>query len=257
MNKRFCFTVDDNIRFLQELTDHPTESIFQHPYLAMYKRLHEKYGLKIQLNLFYETEHFNLSQMTDRYREEWQSNADWLKLSFHSRVENIAPYEYSGYDEVYTDCQNVHREIRRFASAEAMGKTTTVHYCLATNEGIRALKDHGVRGLLGLYGTPEKPGHSYQTTAADDDQIRRGEVVTCDGIAYAGIDIVLNQWDTQSICARLKALWGRPLIKVMIHEQYFYPDYRAYQPDFEQKLDSTFGDLVNQGYHSVFFESCI
>mgnify|MGYP003302016309 CR=1 FL=1 len=30
--KCFCFTVDDNIRFLKELTENPADSIFAHPY---------------------------------------------------------------------------------------------------------------------------------------------------------------------------------------------------------------------------------
>ena len=30
--------------------------MFDHPYLAMYRRLHEKFGLKVQLNLFYDAE---------------------------------------------------------------------------------------------------------------------------------------------------------------------------------------------------------
>ena len=52
--KTFCFTVDDN--FLKELTEGNYNSIFDHPYLALYRRLHERYGLKVQLNLFYRTE---------------------------------------------------------------------------------------------------------------------------------------------------------------------------------------------------------
>ena len=73
--KRFCFTVDDNIRFLEELTRGSCNSIFDHPYLGLYRRLHEKYGLKVQLNLFYEMPGFDLSLVTDRYRAEWQENA--------------------------------------------------------------------------------------------------------------------------------------------------------------------------------------
>jgi tRNA nucleotidyltransferase (CCA-adding enzyme) len=41
IEKPACFTVDDNIRFLKELTQHPQNSLFDHPYLAMMKRLHE------------------------------------------------------------------------------------------------------------------------------------------------------------------------------------------------------------------------
>ena len=83
--KRFCFTVDDNIRFLKEITERKYGSLFEHPYLAVYKRLHDELGLKVQLNLFYRTIEgdFNLSQVTDKYYNEWKQNADWLKLSFH------------------------------------------------------------------------------------------------------------------------------------------------------------------------------
>ena len=66
--KTFCFTVDDNIRFFQELTETPRLSLFDHPYLAMYRRLHEKHGLKVQLNLFYRAGDFDLSQFSDCYR---------------------------------------------------------------------------------------------------------------------------------------------------------------------------------------------
>ena len=50
MKKTFCFTVDDNIRFLKEIAEKNYKSIFEHPYLAMYKRLHEDFDLKVQLN---------------------------------------------------------------------------------------------------------------------------------------------------------------------------------------------------------------
>ncbi len=252
--KQFCFTVDDNIRFFKELTEGTYKSIFDHPYLGVYRRLHQKYGLKVQLNLFYEMPGFNLSQMTDRYQQEWIDNADWLKLSFHSRLENAYPYEHSGYEEVLTDCQNVHREIRRFASDKSLGLTTTVHCCRTTEQGINALQDSGVKGLLGLYGKMEKPRSSYQSTPVEGDLIRKGEIVVRNDMAYAGIDIVLNCFSTEEILSQLSALADRDFVKVMIHEQYFYADYSAYQPDFEQKLDATFARLAENGFRSTFFE---
>ena len=155
--KHFCFTVDDNIRFLKEITEKNCKSIFEHPYLAMYKRLHEEFGLKVQLNLFYRMEGFELSQMTSVYSSEWEENSHWLKMSFHSDFENEKPYEFSGYDEVYQDCNQVNAEIIRFASPAALAKTTTIHYCLATEEGLQALVEQKVLGLLGLFGNQEKP----------------------------------------------------------------------------------------------------
>ena len=255
--KSFCFTVDDNIRCLKELTRGDFDSIFEHPYLAVYKRLHDRFDLKIQLNLFYEDLEFNLSEMTDRFANEWKKCSDWLKLSFHSRLENVRPYISSGYDEVYNDCNSVHNEILRFASPLSLGKTTTVHYCQATAEGLRALKDCGVKGLLGLYISPEKLMTSYQSTPGELELLRKGETVTSDGISYASIDIVLNSYTKESILDQLSRLNGRELIKVMIHEQYFYPDYKAYQPDFEEKITAAFEYLTENGYKSVFLEETL
>ncbi len=255
---RFFFTVDDNIWVLGDLTRGQPKSLFAHPYLALYRRMHEKYGLKVQLNLFYEDGGFNLSMMTDRYRDEWAANADWLKLSFHSRAdEPPKPYELSGYDEVYGDCADVHREILRFAGQDSLAKTTTIHYVRTTNEGVQALKDNGVEGLLGLYGTDENPRISYQNTAEEAARVRHGELVERDGMTYGSIDLILNNCKLADIKECLSSFVGRPTVKVMIHEQYFYPYFRGHQPDFEEKLDTAFAYLREHGYVSAFFEDCL
>ena len=255
--KSFTYTVDDNIQFLKQINERKPKSLFDHPYLAMYKRLHEKYGIKIQLNLFYECEGFDLSDFTDEYKDEWRSVSDWLKLSFHSKFENVKPYEFSGYDEVYGDCKKVNSEILRFASESSLASTTTVHYCLTTEEGNKALFDNGVKGLLGLYGKEHTPSVSYCRTNDETEEILKGKTVKADGVAYAALDIVLNLYSPEEILRRLNNLYGRDLIKLMIHEQYFYESYRCYQPDFEVKLDCAFAFLTEKGYKSVFFEETI
>ena len=87
------------------------------------------FEVKIQLNLFYRDEQFNLSSFLEKYRDEWACNADWLKLSFHSKEENICPYENSGYEQVYNECKEVEEEILRFAGEQSLAKTTTIHWC--------------------------------------------------------------------------------------------------------------------------------
>ncbi|MBQ7384103.1 MAG: hypothetical protein IJV72_04855 [Clostridia bacterium] len=255
--KTFCFTVDDNIRCLKELNEGSFGSIFEHPYLGVYRRLHDKYDLKIQLNLFYEAGNFNLSHFTDKYREEWAENADWLKLSFHARAEKSRIYENSGYAEVFDDLSRTNREIIRFATESVLAKTTTLHYCSATEDGIRAVRDNEIKGLFGLYGTADEPRSSYTSDKSDGDKIRRGEIVIRDGIAYSGVDLVLNIYSKEENLARLEGLSGREHINIMIHEQYFYPDYPKYQSDFEEKLDVAFELLTLKGARSVFFEERI
>ena len=250
--KKFCFTVDDNIRFLQELTQGDYDSLFSHPYTALLKRLHEKYGVKIQLNLFYENDSFTLAQTTDKFRQEWQANADWLKLSFHSRLENSRPYEYSDYDEVYKDCCAVHEQILRFAGESTLAKTTTIHCCQTTKEETRALSDCGVWGLLGLYGEKD-----YSCTEEQAQKARVGEIVYGDNMAFARIDVILNKFEPQENLEKLERIKDRKYVKIMIHEQYFYPDYPCYQPHFAKKLEQAFSFLQTNGFVSCFFEEII
>lgn len=255
--KSFCFTIDDNIRLFKEITERGYNSIFEHPYLAMLHRLHDKFGLKIQLNLFYATENFDLSQMSDCYKSEWSAVSDWLKMSFHSHHENVSPYESSGYSEVFDDCKAVNREILRFASRNCLADTTTIHFCKTTKDGLLALKDNGVRGLLGLFGDDDNPRTSYEISEDKASRIRNGEIVCIDDITFASIDMVVNTVRIEEITALLSKLLSRSTLRIMIHEQYFYEDYQLYQPDFEEKLTLAFKLLSESGYQSRFFEELI
>ncbi|MBR5231814.1 MAG: hypothetical protein IKW00_06145 [Clostridia bacterium] len=252
--KTFCFTVDDNIRFLQSLSAGKEESLFENPYLALFKHLHEKYDLKVQLNLFYELSGFDLSQMPDRFKAEWEQNAHWLKMSFHSRLEKKDPYISADYEEVYADCTAVRHQILRFAGEKSLGKTTTIHYCQLTPNGIQAMQDLGVQGLLGLFGSDKSPYSSYSLPENDCALLRKGEILQRNDMRFYSLDLVMTLYDTESLLRRLQTFLHRDSLRVMIHEQYFYPDYHAYQPDFAQKLDLAFDFLTKNGYESCFAE---
>ena len=231
--------------------------MFDHPYLAMYRRLHEEFGLKVQLNLFYRMDAFDLSQVSAGYYAEWEANSDWLKLSFHAELENIKPYQSSNYDEVYKDCKHVNEHIKCFASPAALATTTTIHYCLLTEEGLKAMEDNCVFGLLGLFGSNEKPRTSYGIEESKAEKIRNGEILKIGKISFASIDIVLNCFSIKEILEQLMHMRQRNCIRVMIHEQYFYEDYRHYQPEFEEKLRSAFSFLSEHDYQSSFYENLI
>lgn len=252
--KQFVFTVDDNVRFLRELTEGSFEHPWEHPYLKVYHTLHRRYGLKVQLNLFYRENEFSLDQVTPRYRRDFEENADWLKFSFHSELENRRPYEFSGYDEVFAACSAVHREILRFAGAASLAETTTIHYCRTSSDGLCALRDCGVRGLLGLFGTKEEPRSSYSLSLEAAERLREGEILSQDGLFFASIDLILNRCKKEETVPRLRELLGRDSIRMMIHEQYFYPDYPRYQPDFAQKTEAAVAFLSENGYQSIFLE---
>ena len=254
----YCFTIDDNILFLQDLQKEGIESLFDHPYTAMLKRLHERFDLKIQLNLFYETEGFCLADLSDRYRDDFAACADWLKLSFHSKTNHPPhPYATSEYAEVYADGEAVQRQILRFAGAASLAATTTVHYCSTTRAGAAALADLGVRGLLGLFGSDGTPRTSYSLPEELGARLRRGEILSTEGVAYASLDLVVNCFKKEELLPTLRAILPRDTLRIMIHEQYFREELHYFQPDFEEKLVTVFSYLEGLGFQSRFFEEML
>ncbi len=257
---KFRFSVDDNIIFLKDIAYGSCNSIFENPYLSVYKRLHEKYGVKVQLNLFYQMDGFNLSQMPDRYKDEWIANSDWLQLSFHSRSEQPSfPYKNAGYDQVYSDCRLVHDEIIRFAGMQSLNLNTTIHFCDTTKEGVRALYDAGIRGLAGIFGTKENPRDCYGLIYEDYSVLYDKAYYYDAGskMYFFNINMVINKVAAGDIEKYLSPFIGRDYIEIMIHEQYFYRDYPWHQPDFEHKLETAISYLLNKGYESVFIDEII
>ena len=159
--KKYRFSLDDNIWFLQNLTENKDNytSMFEDPYLALLKKIHDAYGSKFHVNIYYETPRhggFNLTQMTDKYKDEWKKNSDWLRLSFHANADAPArPYAHTTYEQAYFECERVHREILRFAGEECLSKITTVHCGDCTVESARAFRDLGYRAFVSSYNKTE------------------------------------------------------------------------------------------------------
>ena len=274
MEKVYRLSSDDNILFLAELNADPEryKSIFDHPYLAVYREAHERYGAKVHLNLFYETDdvalslfaadrpYFNLSMMSDRYKDEFRQNADWLRLAFHSRSEfPPSPYRDADFMTVLRDAATVNREIIRFAGEECLGNTTTVHYGAANREGIRALRALGYRSLTGYFIRDRhgRPSVAYYVDGELLDHIEGRDAFydTAEDILFARIDTVLNLRTNAENLQILRETVADPhrggLISVMIHEQYFYSDYKNHLSDFRARVLDACAYLYEAGYRGT------
>ena len=270
--KKFRISSDDNLIFLAELTENNYSSIFDHPYLAVYKKAHDLYGAKVHLNLFYSfcdesrsrfsnnRAYFDLSMMTDRYKDEFRANSDWLKLAFHSKTEfPRRPYEFSDGEEIVKDCVAVCREIVRFAGAESISNSTTIHYGTANLECVRALRSLGFRSLTGYFVLNEagSPRVSYYATPelAEHVGARDFWVDTEEDMIFGRIDSELNSGTLESTMEAVIKAANDPhrggFVSIMIHEQYFYPEYKAYLSDFEERVLAPVKYLYDNGYRSA------
>lgn len=266
---KFRVSSDDNIRFLKELTENDYASIFDHPYLAVYKKAHDLYGAKVHLNLFYafddqarslfrsKPSYFDLSMMTDRYKEEFIANSSWLKLTFHAKSEfPDKPYKYADRKTVCEDCIAVCREICRFAGKECLSNSTTIHWGEANREVVRQLRALGLTSLTGYFMRDEEnePLVSYYAERSLVDHVGARDfwMDTQEDMIFGRIDSVLNIGSLEKVMEEVRTAAADPhrggFVSIMIHEQYFYPDYINYLCDFEDRVLKSCQLLHSNGY---------
>lgn len=269
--KKYRLSSDDNILFLQDITKNKDvyKSIFENPYLAIYKKAHDLYGAKVHLNLFYEFpgdhknflgeghEDFNLSMMTDKFKDEFRANSDWLKLAFHSKSELPGkPYQHATAEKITEDCIKVCREIIRFAGPECINDTTTIHWGEANKECARALRAMGFTSLTGYFEHTDKGVPLVSYYAPDDLIDHVGErdfwYDTDEDILFGRIDLVLNLKTIDWVMEQMNEIIAHPnrggFVSIMIHEQYFHKDYVVPLPDFEERVLRPCQLLFENGY---------
>ena len=151
MGKKYFFSfIDDAIWIFRDLTRQRPASLFDHPFFAILKNAHERWGLKTQINLFYRTDYyygmdeFDLSQVTDAYKPEFEAASSWLKLGFHSYQEfPDYPHVNSSYEDIYKLFNMIRDEVIRFAGEKSFAKGVVPHWVPVSFDGCRALKDCG------------------------------------------------------------------------------------------------------------------
>jgi hypothetical protein len=270
---KFRLSSDDNILFLQDITKNQDKytSIFDNPYLALYKKAHDLYGACVHLNLFYEyipdekyfsahPDYFNLSMMTDKFKSEFEANSDWLKLAFHSNAEfPDKPYKFATAEQITEDFLKIRREIVRFAGESSMTNSTTVHFGAANREVVRALHALGLRSLTGYFRRNAKgePSVSYYFEDERLEHIGSRDFWydESEDMIFAQIDLVLNEKTYSDVMEALPRIADDPhrggFISLMIHEQYFHPDYRRHLPDFEARVLDACKYLADRGYVGI------
>lgn len=256
----YRFSLDDNIEVFKDLAQNGYISLFDQKYLGFLKRLHERFSTKIQLNVYYEMAGFTLASMPDKYKAEWVANSDWLRLSFHARADlPQRPYASASYDELKQDCLQVHDEICRFAGKKTLDYYTTLHWVEATKEGCLALKDCGIKGLVGLFGTAEKVECSYSLPRLVCEHMLTNSFYFDQqtDLWYIRNDIVINNYSLEELAKALEKIGHQEFCEIMIHEQYYLPHSDFYQADFEQKVEAAVKWLTNQGYHPAFLDDIL
>jgi hypothetical protein len=219
-------------------------------------------ALRSTSTFYYETEGFNLSQMPDKFRSEWQRNADWMRLTFHARANDPDwVYLFARPERVREDYRLVTREIERFAGKELLSPVTTMHWGVCPRAVAQGLRAEGVRGLLSGFTSNEGLPGTCLYLPLDQWRYLQGRDYfkdTREDLLLVNIDLVVNAFSVREIPAHLEKLAADPhrseIMELVIHEQYFYHDYKAYEPDYRARVDCAVEWVTRRGYKSVFYD---
>jgi hypothetical protein len=263
---RYRFEVDDNSFCTRDIHRKGYKSLFESPYLGMFRDFHRKYGIKVVLNLFYSTpeEDFNLAQLSDKYKPEWQDNAHWLKLAFHARNEfPNHPFLVRTPEQFRGDIELVESEIKRFAGEGVYTRMALLHWGTIRPESLQVLVNKGWRTLSGSVW----PLHSKSPYAAQY-QVPEYAMKYLDehdawynfenGLLFSKIDLCCNRVPLKDTLPTLQRAYDdantREVMDLATHEQYFWPFYRNYMPDHAERLNQSFRFVTEHGYKAVFPE---
>ena len=308
MNKKCLFFIDDVIWVLRDLTRQKPKSLFDNEFMAMLKEAHDKYGMKVQLHIFYRTDfyygedEFSLADMTDAYKSEFEEASDWLKFSFHAKQEfPDYPYVNADYETVKINLDRTKKEVFRFAGENSYSYGTVTHWLPVSKEGVKALRDGGMRVINPSHGEKAEYtgdveclpyGHAFRllqnrkpeamlytresrnvaisnsvcsynhitSEEADETMFNLKAIYDKETDMYYKLScnsVCLNLNTVENLVTDLEPVLGKEFIGYATHEQYFYEDYFAYQPDYAEKLLLTAKILSENGYEYIFIEDFV
>jgi hypothetical protein len=268
--KRYNFFLDDCSFFLMHLAKDRPASIFDEYLLHGLKRAHDSYGTKFTLNLFYHDDHhdFCIADMPDCYKSEFTDNADWLRMSFHSKSEfPDRPYQSADAATLAADYDLIRGEVLRFAGEKSFICPLVIHWGMTNPENFHVLQERGVNVLTGGFiGAISHIGETHTTRVTDIGYHYEKDIAEYISKNHLFYDrhfkiflmnnlICCNYDDIDVIRDKFAALAQEPrdTIGLMTHEQYTYQDYFNYIPNHLDRLDFACRCATEAGYQPVYF----
>ena len=267
--KRYNFFVDDCSFFLRNIAVNRPASIFDELFLGRLKKIHDKFGTKFTLNLFFHDDHhdFSIADFPVDYRSEFQGASDWLRMSFHAYSEfPDRPYQHADQAKLAADYDQIYREVCRFAGEECFIPPMVIHWAMTNPDNFSVLKERGTRCLAaGFIGAIAYIGEKHASRVTDIGFHYEKDVALYIESAHRFYDrfhdIVLmnnlfccNYADQEVIARKFAEIENnRDTVSLMTHEQYSYSDYFNYIPDHLDRIEKACELAHKNGYVPVWF----
>lgn len=161
--KYMHISFDDVYACLKDITEKDYNSIFENSFFADLKKLHDDYGAVFTLNCFNaysKDSSYNISNLPDRYAEEFKTNSDWLKFAFHAENDKATYGTTSATSSgVLATSEQSAASYNKFISAimkatgnnaDSIDTVTRLGFFSGNNDNVSAMQncEHGITGLL-------------------------------------------------------------------------------------------------------------
>ena len=264
--KRFRTYIDDHSFFFRDILRKDYKSIFDCFYLAKLRELHRNFGAKINLNCFNTTPErdFRLSMFPDKYKSEFEDNAHWLRLAFHSENEfpNI-PYKNATPKQLAADFDLVAKELKRIAG-RAYTAGLQIHWADVPPSCYQVLADRGVKMLSTRGRKPDSKERKICDYHLPDNILdylhyNQGWMHFESGlIFYAGSTGTRERAPVDKAGPKLLTVIENPakshLVNIAGHEQYWWPFYKNFVPDIYERWAMAFRFVLDRGYKPIWIE---
>ncbi len=265
--RRFRCYIDDHSFFFRDILQKDYKSIFDCFYLERLRQLNRDYGVKINLNCFNSTPErdFQLAMFPDKYKSEFEDNAHWLRLAFHSENEFPGiPYKNAIPEKLAADFDLVAKELKRIAG-KAYTAGLQIHFADVPPSCYKVLADRGVKML------PTRSRRLGSTKPRLCDYHLPDEILDylCDNQAWMHFEsglIFYNSFTGRTvewtpideIGSDLLKLIDKPakshLINIAGHEQYWWPFYKNFVPNLYERYAAAFRFVLDRGYQPIWIE---
>jgi hypothetical protein len=263
---RFRCFIDDHSAFFRDVARNKYKSLFDCFYLARLRELHRNFGVKINLNCFNTTPErdFSLSMFPDTYKSEFEDNADWLRLAFHS--ENLSPkipYRNATPEQLAADFDLVAGELKRIAG-RAYTAGLQIHWADVPPDCYKVLADRGVKMLQTRGRKPDAKSkkicdyhlpdevlaylHDYQGWMHFESGLIFYSSSGC-GCDWTPVDKIVPK-----ILKHIENPAKNHLASVTGHEFYWWPFYKHFVPDIYDRFATAFRVLLDHGYKPIWIE---
>ena len=224
-------------------------SIFDNPFFAMLKDLHDDYGAVISLYLFLTNTGSDISDYPTKFASEFTANADWLKFGLHQGGTNYASTTattaLNDYETFTSNIMNIG------GSVDVIDRCPRLGNFAGNLESMLAMRDAdgGIVGLLSAYDDRD----SYYLTSAQSAYLfKNGKLY--DSANYLTFFRTIKTFEVANPSTELPKLKtlagcnGAPYGIIMMHEYGVYGSDFTLVTSMKERLEYACNWMVENGY---------